>query len=915
VPQKLAEIRRVGAVESVTIKLQKTTKPATIFISCARDGATRSLARKMASALASAGHTAQFNADARDTLPGSGAEQMKRADLVVALLSAHTVRSSSMAEELEAAIAQKKLVLPVRVQFHGELPYKLRPVDSVQLLWTSPKDTNDVLTKLVDTIDRIRSGGTPKPLPSAREVVPEPKDIAWRAEEAFASLSDAEQAIARRVFLRFVRVPRHGERAAVAAQEVPVAYLDASHVTISDRLVEDGLLKHREDTIGLADARLLEWPRLQKWCGEEAAFLAWRQEVALQLDAWEKAGKPRSGLLSDKEHSQSHTYLVERREDLTEREASYVLRSGSRRKQTTAVYGLAGLLVVVVVGTAWSRMGKDVVLPDAVVAKLTDPLQGAFVARAADGELLSSFATLAACEEHRKGAPGQTCSPRETALHCTDEGKPRCFDTAAACTKATGKCAVVQLPLASTFESCVERGLVSAKMDAEGIARLKTLVRPGADLSVSDTVAFVHRELSNPAQQSVVNTCARLHDVSAPVLATVVVRESVETREQRSPRPLTPLKGVRVVEGTLLDSCTTDADGRCSVLVRADPKAGTWELTFQKPPYVLASGGGRTSAYAREELATKEVEVALELPTPVTISPMRGGRMTPFVDVTPEYGGEAVTEECAKKGKTEGSECRTARTTMTEPARFYFFPAVASSTLGLTYTPQKSTPCKTTVTVNADSKAEFEVRECAAAATNDAGSVSTPNAKCPPRVVELLTSQLSDIEGVGFEIVAEIDDEGTVKRVTPKTVSARLLGKRVEAKRCIATFAFTPPPPAAPRSVACAGNAVVLPDAKFDIEAVPDNPAHFNGGGRHATWLEVVGGGNVMTLPSANGAPQAGPARLHVVSRETDSMKSPLTEWSCAKESDEMVRFTTPARANGPGLARIRFIRRPEPKH
>jgi MinD-like ATPase involved in chromosome partitioning or flagellar assembly len=169
----------------------------------------------------------------------------------------------------------------------------------------------------------------------------EEQTLVRTGDAAVATLTDSEQAIARRVLGRVIRVGRkdEGERdisiranlGDFRAPEVAVIRELASHrvLTIEKRPGTQGDL-----TVGLADPRLLtSWRTLSEWIEQDREFLLWRQQLRTYLGDWDRSDHDAGALLSGRLLSEADLATVRRSADLNDAELFYI---DSSRKAAVA---------------------------------------------------------------------------------------------------------------------------------------------------------------------------------------------------------------------------------------------------------------------------------------------------------------------------------------------------------------------------------------------------------------------------------------------------------------------------------------------------------------------------------------------------------------------------------------------------
>jgi WD40 repeat protein len=151
------------------------------------------------------------------------------------------------------------------------------------------------------------------------------------AESAFAQLSPEQEAVARHLFTRMVRLIRSGDadrevRAPVSLDEIAWArdvlrvFVAAGVVSITSdkatgaefaQLASDGLLE--------------QWTRLRGWIDDDRDFLLWRQQLRANLDDWEANLHDSGALLSGAPLAVAQDWRAHgRNDDLTDAERAYI---------------------------------------------------------------------------------------------------------------------------------------------------------------------------------------------------------------------------------------------------------------------------------------------------------------------------------------------------------------------------------------------------------------------------------------------------------------------------------------------------------------------------------------------------------------------------------------------------------------
>ncbi|MEU1287677.1 serine protease [Kitasatospora sp. NPDC005856] len=169
-------------------------------------------------------------------------------------------------------------------------------------------------------------------------------------------LRTADEAAARRLFTRLIRVPtgspaatrRTALRGELGEEEWRIAQQLAT-----TRLLVTGRNAEGDETVELAHEALISgWERLARWAAEDRAFLVWLESVRRDMDAWEESGRtgPPRTTLPDR----SPRWETERGADLSAAEHAYLeaVRAHGRsrtRRRRAVVSGVAVLTALALV--------------------------------------------------------------------------------------------------------------------------------------------------------------------------------------------------------------------------------------------------------------------------------------------------------------------------------------------------------------------------------------------------------------------------------------------------------------------------------------------------------------------------------------------------------------------------------------
>ena len=178
--------------------------------------------------------------------------------------------------------------------------------------------------------------------------------LAQRAEAEFARLTPEEQAAARRLFSRLVRVARPEEAgedtrqhadlsdADTVTKRVARTFADArllatsgeTSVAAAEQPVED--MRQRKATLSVElahEALIRNWERLRGWLNEDREFLLWRQRLQVQVAEWQRQKQDAGCLLRGAPLSEAERWLLGRPQDLAEAEQQLIRESIALRER------------------------------------------------------------------------------------------------------------------------------------------------------------------------------------------------------------------------------------------------------------------------------------------------------------------------------------------------------------------------------------------------------------------------------------------------------------------------------------------------------------------------------------------------------------------------------------------------------
>ncbi|MGW6601797.1 nSTAND1 domain-containing NTPase [Streptomyces sp. NPDC055036] len=149
----------------------------------------------------------------------------------------------------------------------------------------------------------------------------------------------ADEATARRLFTRLVRLPLGGP--AATRRVVPRAELGEPEWTVAralarERLVVIGLDDEKRETVELAHETLIRaWDRLGAWVERDRDFLAWREGIRHDRERWEAAHRAPDLLPAASALDVARRWERERGEDLSEADADFLRRGRDRERTRT----------------------------------------------------------------------------------------------------------------------------------------------------------------------------------------------------------------------------------------------------------------------------------------------------------------------------------------------------------------------------------------------------------------------------------------------------------------------------------------------------------------------------------------------------------------------------------------------------
>ncbi len=184
--------------------------------------------------------------------------------------------------------------------------------------------------------------------------------LARYAEEVWASIPQAEQEAARRLFLALVRISRDGSRSsrrAATEEQLGEQGWSLAQRLVTTRIVVAGRDAEGRPTVELAhDALIDRWTRLRDWVDADREFRMWQEELRDDHARWQRAGQPAELLLRGGSLRAARSWLARRSADLAPFERDFITASvrehrssGRRRQVRIAVF--AGVLVIALIAT------------------------------------------------------------------------------------------------------------------------------------------------------------------------------------------------------------------------------------------------------------------------------------------------------------------------------------------------------------------------------------------------------------------------------------------------------------------------------------------------------------------------------------------------------------------------------------
>jgi WD40 repeat protein len=193
--------------------------------------------------------------------------------------------------------------------------------------------------------------------------------VARLAENGFARLDEAQQAVVRTVFLRLAEVEIEGgvERRRLPREAVEDGRADVAAVV--DLLADARLLTVSAGSVEFAhEALLREWPRLRDWIEADRENLRIHRNLCSAADEWERLGRDEGALyrgsrLAEAREWSKHTHLrpTELEKEFLGASLSRQRRErGARRRRLRFAFGALALGIVAIGAVAlWALDERD----------------------------------------------------------------------------------------------------------------------------------------------------------------------------------------------------------------------------------------------------------------------------------------------------------------------------------------------------------------------------------------------------------------------------------------------------------------------------------------------------------------------------------------------------------------------------
>ncbi len=226
--------------------------------------------------------------------------------------------------------------------------------------------------------------------------------VARLAEDAFAQLDEAQQAVGRSVLMRLVGMGEDGsvERRRIALEDLEIDR-DEDAARVVALLTDRRLLTVGSGSVELAhEALLREWPRLRGWIEEDRDGLRIQRGLSIAAEEWDRVRRDAGALYRGTRLSEAIEWRDAQSRALNELERSFLQAAEAAceherrtaRRRATVLLGSAGTVAVAVVALAlvtfYAGRASDVAASRNVAAKAAsitaiDPALGLALGREA----------------------------------------------------------------------------------------------------------------------------------------------------------------------------------------------------------------------------------------------------------------------------------------------------------------------------------------------------------------------------------------------------------------------------------------------------------------------------------------------------------------------------------------------------
>lgn len=159
-------------------------------------------------------------------------------------------------------------------------------------------------------------------------------DARGNIEKLFAAFNAEQEEAARRALTRMVCLAPPETGGKDTLRPVRLQDLDPQAIEVAQVLSKANIVeiipgeKPGQDSATLANESLMRrWPKLKSWLKDDRQFLHWRQQLGVSLMEWEKAKDGNRALLTGKPMRAAKYWLMERKNDLNDREKEFIAKS------------------------------------------------------------------------------------------------------------------------------------------------------------------------------------------------------------------------------------------------------------------------------------------------------------------------------------------------------------------------------------------------------------------------------------------------------------------------------------------------------------------------------------------------------------------------------------------------------------